>query len=42
MVEIADNLHIEYSQKRGRVKLDMYSGEQGMQYLIVTERVCNL
>lgn len=30
MVEIADNLHIEYSPKRGRVKLDMYSREQGM------------
>ena len=42
MVEIADNLHTEYSQKRGRMKLDRYSGEQGMQHFIVTERVCNL
>lgn len=42
MVERADYLHIEYSQKRGRVKLDRYSGEQGMQHLMVTERVCNL
>lgn len=31
MVERADNLHIEYSQERVRVKLDRYSGG----------RVCN-
>ena len=42
MVEIADNLHFEYSQKRSRVRLDRYSGKQGMQHFILIERVCNL